>query len=211
MKTMNKQIENTLNYRGFTINHQKKTITTRIYAVSFTIQVHLNYDEFDRITVYDAAEITDFFPTIDKTLKGLKKDYEPIDKSEVNFDAFPRSMRDKMRKSSSWIIEVNAIKLQVQEINYLLSTDFKEIAEKTITSEKFAKFLEEIDIRTDNVMKISSKYTPNKFMWCTDGYLLEAVGEYLKDLVDRKIIYLEGFEVWDEFFALTLGSMFGDK
>ena len=206
---MNKKIENTLNYRGFTINHQKKTITTRIYAVSFAILVHLNYDEFDRITVHGAAEIKDFFPTIDKTLKELEKDYEPIDKSEVNFDAFPRSMRDKMQKSSSWTIEVNAIKLQVQECNYLLSSDFKEIAEKTITSGKFAKFLDDIDVRyADNAVVISSKYSDyvDTFVSWEDLYF--PVWHYITTLIDRGELILEGLEIDDAEFALNIVDKF---
>lgn len=80
-----------------------------------------------------------------------------------------------------------------------------------ISSRQFDSFLDDlVFVKFEHGIKITSKHTPSKFMWCTDGYLIEAVGEYIRDLVDNEIIFLDGFEVWDELFALTLGSRFAE-
>lgn len=61
---------------------------------------------------------------------------------------------------------------------------------------------------------MNAKYLPTTELAHIRGYdeytKLELVAMYIEDLIENGDIYIEGFEVWDEWFACAIGAKFSD-
>ncbi len=170
--------------------------------------MELEYELFDNLTLNQAVNATDFIPNREDFLSNEESSFITYSiEKELENDVVYSGNLEKI--ISSWDMESKVLNDELDEINTIILSSIKKLALSVVDYSKFDSFLDDlVFVKFEHGIKITSKHTPSKFMWCTDGYLIEAVGEYIRDLVDNEIIFLDGFEVWDEFFALTLASRF---
>lgn len=174
------------------------------------MELTLDYDFFNNLTIKQASEIDDFFPDRDDILVDEESGYitYSIDQRKAENGAIYSG--DLEAIIDTWELEEKAFELEIKELNDSLVIAFEELDYKFLEDDHFEEFLDDLCIETyHNKTEVSSSrsgYTCRCFSY---NYLTEVIDSYLQEIVKRKDVAFLGFDVGDEFYWCCLCEHFG--
>ena len=171
----------------------------------------MDYNKFDNLTYANIVNSTDLIPNSEIAIES--EHYTFITgKVEALLESHGIVFKQDLQTIiNEWDIEESLLFAELAKLKKRLLKSVKKLQSIIIGFNDFDKFLDEL-IFTDHKdhTDVHSKYLEKRFIWFTEGFRVEAVGKYIEKLVDEGWIILQDFDVWDEFFTLSIGSKFGE-
>lgn len=174
------------------------------------MELTLDYDLFDNLTIKQASNIYDFFPDRNDILAYEENNYitYSIDHHKAEHGAIYSG--DLERIINDWENEEKTFELGIKELNDSLVIAFEELDCKFLEDDHFEEFLKDLDIEIfHNRVEVSSYRSCYKCCCFSYDYLTEAIDSYLQEIVKRKDVIFLDFDVGDEFYWCCLCVNFG--
>lgn len=195
---MNKNIKELLIKKGYNVNPESRTITATLSGINTNIVAALDYELFNSATIKKLDEVEDFFPKRQELLKQAEKDF--IQAKIINSGDFSSGNLQELADDCN--DELSALEVAFEEANDELVRDIFDLSYKTIADDDFYEFLDELSlVGYSNHVAISSKYSNHITRVLTWDDLYDGIGIYIEKLIERKELILDGFDVWDDFYA----------
>lgn len=195
---MNKNIKELLIKKGYNVNPESRTITATLSGINKEIEVALDYELFNSATLEELDAVEDFFPNRQEILEQAEKDFVQANLNN-SFDFLSGNLQELADDCKD---EISALKVAFEEANGELIRDIFKLSFKTITTDKFYDFVNDLScIGYSNHVAISSIYSPHITRVLTKDDLYDGIGIYMEKLIERKELILDGFNVWDDFYA----------
>ena len=190
---------------------QKTNTSAKPYGgINDSIELTLDYEVFNNLTIKQASEIDDFFLDRDNILMDEENNYITCSIEHYKTDYGEIYSGDLEQIVNSWELEENALKREFEILNDSLVSDFYELNGEFIEYEHFEEFLDDLCIGIyHNRVEISSYRSSYTCCCFSYDYLTEAIDSYIQEIVEQKDVKFLGFDVGDEFYWCCLCENFG--
>ena len=158
----------------------------------------------------EICAITDFFPDVDEWLWIQARNRRLWSRNKDDRKNYVGNFSEMCLED--WAYDCEEYEKQIRSVNQSLVEAFAGIKARLFDDTTFPQFLDSITFERDGeISKVCSPYGTIAFADYEEDDKFGLAAKYIEVLIESEKIFIEGFEVWDEFFACAIGAKFSDK